>query len=97
MKKWSEHLLLEGKSAILVGVEELNESVGLALADREVSVVSQVVEDLKGRDEGVAVTIESLESGVWGEVSDGAETLAGIFECSLAVTDSHKKLLKSSL
>ena len=64
------HLLLEGKSAIFVGVEELDQSVGLRLADGEVSVVSQEVEHLQGGDEGVAVAVQSLEGGVGGEVAD---------------------------
>ena len=87
---------MEGKSAVLVRVEELDKSVGLALADGEVSVVSQVVEELKGGDEGVAVAIQSLEGRVWGEVTDGAETLASGLKSSLSIANSDEQLLKST-
>ena len=90
------NLLLEWESAILVRVEELDKSVGLGLTDGEVSVVSEEVEDLEGGDEGVAVTIQSLEGGVWCEISNRGETLASSLEGSLSITDSNEDFLKST-
>lgn len=88
---------MEGKSAILVAVEEAHETVGLRLRGGEVALVSQEVEHLEGADEGVAISVKSLEGGVRGEVADGAETLAGGLQASLAVADSHEQLLESTL
>ena len=90
-------LLLEGKTTILVGVEEADETVGLALRRGEVALVSEEVEDLKGADKGVAVSVKSLEGGVRGEVADGAKTLAGGLEASLTVADSNKHFFESAL
>ena len=91
------HLLLEGKTTILVGVEEADETVGLALRGGEVALISEEVEDLEGADKGVRVSVKSLEGGVRGEVADGAEALAGGLEASLSVTNSDEQLLESAL
>ena len=91
------NLLLEGKAAILVRVEELDETVGLALRDSEVALISEEVEDLEGADEGVAVSVKSLEGRVGGEVSDGAESLASGLKTSLSVADSNEQIFKSAL
>jgi hypothetical protein len=87
---------LEGQTGILVRVEEADQSVGLALRGGEVALISQEVEDFEGADEGVSVSVKSLEGGVGGEVADRAEALTGTFEASLAVADSHKQLLESA-
>ena len=88
---------MEGKAAILVRVEELDETVSLALRDSEVALISEEVEDLEGADEGVAVSVKSLEGGVGSEVADRAEALAGRLEASLAVAHSNEQLLQSAL
>ena len=88
---------MEGEAAILVRVEELDETEGLALGDSEVALISEEVEDLEGADEGVAVSVKSLEGRVGGEVSDGAESLAGGLKTSLTVADSNEQLFKSAL
>ena len=59
-------------------------------------MIPQEVEDFKGGDKSVAVTIHSLESRVWCEVTNGAETLASGFKSSLTISDSDKKFLKST-
>ena len=91
------HLLLEAKSAILIRVEEANEAVALTLGDTEAALVAEEVGELEGADIGIAVSVQPLESGVGCEVADVAEALAGCLKTSLAVTDSDKKLLQSTL
>ena len=88
---------MEGKAAILVRVEELDETEGLALRDSEVALISEEVEDLEGADEGVAVSVKSLEGRVGGEVSDGAESLASGLKTPLSVADSNEQIFKSAL
>mmetsp|Transcript_15028 Transcript_15028/g.18995 ORF Transcript_15028/g.18995 Transcript_15028/m.18995 type:complete len:542 (-) Transcript_15028:51-1676(-) len=82
-----QHLqeVLEGESAVLVGVEEADQTVGLRLRHGEVALVAEEVKDLDRTDESVAVSIESLEGGVGCEVADGGEALAGGLKTSLAV------------
>ena len=92
-----EYLLLEGETAILIRVEETDKAVGLRLRGGEVTLISEEVEDLKRADESVAITVKSLEGGVRGEVTDGAEALAGGLETSLAITDGNEELLESAL
>ena len=91
------HLLLEGESAILVRVEESDKTVGFGLRSGEVALVSEEVEHLEGADEGVAVSVKSLEGGVGGEVADGAEALTGGLQASLAISDGDQKFLESTL
>lgn len=88
---------MEGKTTILVGVEEADETVGLALRRREVALISEEVEDLEGAHEGVAVSVKSLEGRVGGEVADGAEALAGRLKTSLSVADGNEQLFESTL
>ena len=90
------HLLLEGETTILVGVEEAHKAVGLRLGGGEVALISKEVQDLKRADKCVAITVKSLESGVRGKVTDGAEALTGGLESSLAITDSDEDLLEST-
>ena len=92
-----KHLLLEGESAILVAVEEADETVGLRLTGGEVALISEEVEHLEGADEGVAISVKSLEGRVGGEVADRAETLACGLEASLAIADSDEELFESAL
>ena len=88
---------MEGETAILVRVEEADKAVGLRLRGGEVALVSEEVKNLERADEGVAVTVKSLEGGVRSEVADGAEALAGGLETSLAITDGNEELLESAL
>ena len=89
-------LLLEGKTAIFVRVEESDEAVGLRFGSAEVALISEIVEYFKGGDISVAVSVKSLEGRVRGEVADGAETLASEFEAHLTATDGDEKILKSA-
>jgi len=91
------YLLLEGETTILVGVEESHESVGLALGGGEVAVILKVGEELVGGNVAVFVTVNALESGVRGEVTDGAETCASGLKGALTVTNSDKQVLQSVL
>ena len=68
--KWTKHLLLERKTAVLVGVKEAHQTVGLALGDGEVALVAEEVEKFQRADESVAVSVKSLEGRVGREVSD---------------------------
>ena len=92
-----DYLLLEGKTAVCVGVEELDEAVGLALGDGEVAVVAQVVEHLEGGDERVAVAVKSLEGRVGRKVPNRTQSLSGGFKSALSVTNSNKEVLEASL
>jgi len=89
--------VLEGETTILVGVEESHESVGLALGGGEVAVILKVGEELVGGNVAVFVTVNALESGVRGEVTDGAETCASGLKGALTVTNSDKQVLQSVL
>ena len=62
----------------------------------EHGVVSKEVNDFMRSDGGTEVSIESLESGVWSEVSNVAKPLSGSFETSLTVTNGDEDVLKSS-
>ena len=88
---------MEGETAILVRVEEAHKAVGLRLRRGEVALVSKEVEHFEGADECIAITVKSLEGGVRGEVTDGAEALAGGLETSLTITDGNEELLESAL
>ena len=63
-------LLLEGKTAIFVRVEEFDEAVGLRFGSAEVALISEVIEYFKGGDISVAVSVKSLEGRVRGEITD---------------------------
>ena len=84
---WLENsrLLLEGETTIFVAVEELDQSVGLALSGAEVAVVPEEVEEFVRRNVSVLVTVHTLEGGVGCEVSDGAKTLTGALEAAFSV------------
>ena len=51
-------------------------------------VISQEVDNFNGRNGPGAVSINSFESRVRGEVSDAAESLSCTFEVSLAIADA---------
>jgi len=87
---------LEGKTTILVGVEETDKAVSLALRGGEVALVSEEVEHLQGADKGVAVSVKSLESRVGSEVADRAEALASSLKTSFSVANGNKQLLESA-
>ena len=95
--KTKEHLLLEGKSAILIGVEELDQLVGLSLTHGVVALVSEEVQNFEGAHEGVAVTVKSLEGGVGCEVVEGAEALASCLESLFTCADGDDQVLESVL
>lgn len=89
-------LLLELQPVVAVGVEEVDESEALVLADCEIALVSQEVENFMRSDRTVAISVESLEGRVGSKVADGAEALTGSFKASLAVSDSNKQIFKSA-
>lgn len=86
---------MEAKSATVVGVEESQEAVQLVLTDAEASLVSQEVLDFEWAYCEAGVAIKSLEGGVWGEITDSAESLASLFEALLAITDRDEEVLES--
>ena len=86
---------MEGEATIFVAVEELDESVAFALASCEVSLVSQVVQDLNRGHKSIAVSVEALEGRVRSEVSDRAKTLASCLESAFTVAHSDQEVLKT--
>ena len=88
---------MERKSSILVRVKESDKAVRLRLRRSEVALITEEVEDFEGADEGVAISVKSLEGRVRGEVADGAKTLTGDLKALLTVANSHDKILQSTL
>jgi len=88
---------LEGKTAVFVGVEELDQAVGLTLGDGEVAVVAQVVEHLEGGDKRVTVAVKSLKGRMGRKVPNRTQSLSGGFKSALSVTNSNKEVLEASL
>ena len=84
---------MERKSPILVRVKESDKTVCLRLRCREVALITEEVEDFEAADEGVAISVKSLEGRVRGEVADGAKALTGYLKALLTVADSHDKIL----
>lgn len=97
MIKKGVDLLLEGKTAVLVGVEEFDKAVGLTFRNGEVAMISQVVQHFEGGDEGVAVAVKSLKSTVRCKVSNRAQSLSGGFKSALSITNGNKEVLEASL
>lgn len=89
------HEILEGKSAILVAVEELDKAIALALTGAKVAVILQIVEQLVRIDEAVGITVDTLESRVGSKVANVAETLTSSLESALTLTNSDEQVLKS--
>lgn len=85
---------MEGESAIVVAVKELDELVGLALEGSVVVLVPQEVQEFDGGDAAAGIAVDSLESGVGSEISDVAETLAEAFGVSLTLTNGDEDVLE---
>ena len=88
-------LLLVGESAVLVRIEELDEFVRLALQSRKVAVVSQVVAQIVRRGVPKAIPVDALEGGVWREVSNVAEALAGALKLALSIAHGNQHAFQS--
>lgn len=90
------NLLLEAESAILIRVEEADQTEGLTFADAKVALIAEEGYDLAGAHKRVAVSVKSLEGRVWCEVANVTKTLTRRFEGPLTISDSDKQFFKST-
>lgn len=95
---WENNLeeLLEGESLVSVAIEEKDEGVEFTFTNVVDLVVSKEVGELSAGDLERVVSINSLESRVWGKVWDGTESSSCVFEFSFSIANCDEEVLKSS-
>ena len=88
--------LSEAESSVAIAVKELDEGVGLGLADMVDGVVSKEVAEFSGVNLSAVVSVDSLEGRVGSEVPDVAESGSSVLEVSLSVANCDEEVLESS-
>ena len=84
-----------GEHSIDIAVKESDQLVQLVLSNAVNRIVEEESVQLSARNESASVSVDSLEAGVWSEISDVAKSLSVRFVESLTITSGNKKVLKS--